>query len=98
MNVPARINFVTLACRDMARMARFYRQFRWPEAPASEPDHLVFQCSNGVVLGLYGAHHYEQSVGLVTDGFRGFTLAVNCRSTCSGGARLLNCQRLRRRP
>ncbi len=78
VNLPARINFVTLACRDMERMARFYRQFGWPEAPASEPDHVVFQCSNGVVLGLYGAHHYEQSVGLVADGFRGFTLAVNC--------------------
>ena len=59
-------------------MARFYRQFRWPEAPAREPDHVVFQCSNGVVLGLYGTHHYERSVGLVADGFRGFTLAVNC--------------------
>jgi hypothetical protein len=78
MILPARINFVTLACRDMERMSRFYRQFGWPEAPSSEPVHVVFQCSNGVVLGLYGANHYEPSVGPVAEGFRGFTLAVNC--------------------
>jgi catechol 2,3-dioxygenase-like lactoylglutathione lyase family enzyme len=78
MSLPARINFVTLACRDMERMTRFYRQFGWPEAPSSESVHVVFQCSNGVVLGLYGVHHYEPSTGPVADGFRGFTLAVNC--------------------
>jgi uncharacterized protein len=78
VTLPARINFITLACRDMDRMARFYRQFKWPEAPSSEPAHVVFQCSNGVVLGLYGAVHYEPSTGPVVDGFRGFTLAVNC--------------------
>jgi len=25
----------------------------WPEAPTSVPEHVVFQCSNGVVLGLF---------------------------------------------
>jgi uncharacterized glyoxalase superfamily protein PhnB len=62
----------------MERMARFYRQFGWPEAPSSEPVHVVFQCSNGVVLALYGASHYEPGVGPANDGFRGFTLGVNC--------------------
>ena len=32
-------------------MAAFYRQFGWPEAPTSVPEHVVFQCTNGVVLG-----------------------------------------------
>ena len=59
-------------------MTRFYRQFGWPEAPSSEPVHVVFQCSNGVVLALYGAGHYEPGFGPAADGFRSFTLGVNC--------------------
>jgi catechol 2,3-dioxygenase-like lactoylglutathione lyase family enzyme len=78
VSLPARINFITLACQEMARMTRFYRQFGWPEAPASEPAHVVFQCSNGVVLGLYAASNYEPHFGPVPPGFRGFTLALNC--------------------
>ena len=77
MTLPPRISFVTLACKDMARMTRFYRQFGWPEAPSSEPDHVVFQCENGVVLGMFAASNYEPSVGAPADGFRGYTLAVN---------------------
>lgn len=77
--LPARINFITLACRDMERMTRFYRQFGWPEAPSSEPDHVVFQCSNGVVLALYAAAHYKPAMGPVAETFRGFTLCLNCR-------------------
>ena len=61
--VPARINFITLACLDVERMTRFYRQFGWPEAPSSEAEHVVFQCSNGVVLALYSARNYEPSLG-----------------------------------
>ena len=78
MSLQARINFVTLACRDMERMTRFYRQFDWPEAPSSEAAHVVFQCSNGVVLALYAASNYEPGFGPAADGFRGFTLGVNC--------------------
>ncbi len=78
MTVPARINFVTLACKDMERMYRFFRQFGWPEAPSSEDVHRVFQCTNGVVLGLYAAAHYEPQFGPAADSFRGFTLAINC--------------------
>ena len=63
MSLQARINFVTLACRDVERMTRVYRQFGWPEAPSSEAVHVVFQCSNGVVLALYAADAVEHSVG-----------------------------------
>ena len=77
MAVPPRITFVTLACRDVERMADFLRAFGWPEAPSSEPVHRVFQLTNGVVVGLYGAEHYEPSEGPLADGFRGYTLAVN---------------------
>jgi hypothetical protein len=59
-------------------MAAFYRQFEWPEAPSSVPEHVVFQCSNGVVLGLFSATRYEPQFGEVGREFRGFTLAINC--------------------
>jgi len=61
-------------------MAGFYRQFGWPEAPTSVPEHVVFQCSNGVVLGLFSETMFEQRFGAVGDGFRGFTLTIHCET------------------
>jgi hypothetical protein len=78
--VPPRVNFITLACRHVERMADFLRAFGWPEAPSSEPAHRVFQLSNGVVLALYGAELYERDYGARSEGFRGFTLGVNLGS------------------
>jgi predicted lactoylglutathione lyase len=78
--VPARMNFLTLACLDVERMADFFRALGWPEAPSSEPVHRVFQLANGVVLALYGAVNYERDYGPRADGFRGFTLGVNLGS------------------
>ncbi len=80
MPLPPQLNFITLACRDVERMAEFLRALGWREAPSSEPVHRVFQLANGVVLALYGAEHYEASLGPRSDGFRGFTLAVNLGS------------------
>jgi uncharacterized protein len=78
--LPPRLNFVTLACRDIDGMARLLRAFGWPEAPSSEEQHRVFQLSNGVVLALFGAENYESGYGPRADGFRGFTLGVNLGS------------------
>jgi catechol 2,3-dioxygenase-like lactoylglutathione lyase family enzyme len=78
VGLPVRISAVTLACRDIGRMAAFYRQFGWPEAPSSVPEHVVFQCANGVVLGLFSETMYERQFGRVADGFRGFTLTIHC--------------------
>jgi uncharacterized glyoxalase superfamily protein PhnB len=78
VGLPARINAVTLACRDIGRMAAFYRQFGWPEAPTSVPEHVVFQCSNGVVLGLFSETRFAGQFGNVASGFRGFTLTIHC--------------------
>jgi uncharacterized glyoxalase superfamily protein PhnB len=78
VSLPARISAVTLACRDIGRMAAFYRQFGWPEAPTSVPEHVVFQCTNGVVLGLFSEMMFEEQHGQVADGFRGVTVAINC--------------------
>jgi hypothetical protein len=77
MALPAHPNFLTLACRDVERMADLLRALGWPEAPSSEPAHRVFQCSNGVVIALYGAAHYEPHFGPPADGFRAFTLGIN---------------------
>jgi uncharacterized glyoxalase superfamily protein PhnB len=59
-------------------MAAFYRQFGWPEAPTSVPEHVVFQCSHGVVLGLFSEIRFEQEFGRVGVGFRGVTLTIHC--------------------
>ena len=78
--VPPRMNFLTLACRDVQRMAEFLRSLGWPEAPSSEDGHRVFQLANGLAIALYGAHHYEKDYGAVADAFRAFTLGVNLAS------------------
>jgi len=80
VKLPARVSLITLACRDVERMARLFRALGWPETPGSDEDHRTFQCSNGVVLALYGAWHYEPRFGPPADGFRGSTIAVNCES------------------
>jgi uncharacterized protein len=78
--IPARINLVTLACRDVERMAVLFRDIGWQETPESDEHHRTFQCSNGVVLALYSARNYEPDFGPPSEGFRGFTLAINLGS------------------
>jgi uncharacterized glyoxalase superfamily protein PhnB len=80
VQLPARIGLITLACRDVERMARLFRDVGWPETPGSDEHHRTFQCTNGVVIGLYAAANYEPHFGPPADGFRGFTLAVNLAS------------------
>ncbi len=80
MGVPPRVSLITLACRDIERTAGMFRALGWPEAPSSEPDHRVFQCTNGVAVALYGAENYERTLGRIGEGFRGFTLAINVES------------------
>lgn len=78
MTVPARVSFVTLAVRDLPRMAEFFRQFGWPEAKDNDENHVAFQCG-GAVLGLYGADRYAPLFGPSPEPgqFKGFTLAIN---------------------
>jgi len=80
VNLPARIGLITLACRDTESMARLFRDLGWPETPESDSNHRTFQCTNGVVIGLYAAKHYEPHFGPPTSEFRAFTLAVNLQS------------------
>jgi uncharacterized glyoxalase superfamily protein PhnB len=80
VQLPARIGLITLACRDVERMARLFRDLGWPETPGSDEHHRTFQCTNGVVVALYAAANYEPHFGPPADGFRGVTLAVNMAS------------------
>jgi len=80
MNLPNRIGLITLACRDVERMTRFFRDLGWPETPESDEHHRTFQCTNGVVIALYAATHYEPGFGPPADGFRGVALSVNVAS------------------
>jgi uncharacterized glyoxalase superfamily protein PhnB len=74
------LNFLTLACADVERMAEFVRALGWVESAESEPAHRLFQGTNGIVVALYGAHNYEQHFGPRAAGFRGFTLGLNLAS------------------
>jgi uncharacterized glyoxalase superfamily protein PhnB len=74
------LNFLTLACADVERMADFLRALGWVESPDSEPAHRLFQGTNGIVVALYGAQNYEPHFGPRADGFRGFTLGLNLAS------------------
>ncbi len=78
--LPPRIGLITLACRDIERMAAVFRALGWPEAPSSEPVHRVFQLTNGVAIALYAAKSYEPEFGPPAEGFRAFTLCVNLAS------------------
>jgi uncharacterized protein len=78
--LPARIGLITLACRDVARMTRFFRDLGWPETPDSDEHHRTFQCTNGVVIGLYDAKNYEPHFGPPAAGFRGVVLSMNVES------------------
>ena len=80
MNLPNRIGLITLACRDVERMTRLFRDLGWPETPESDDNQRTFQCTNGCVIAIYAATHYEPHFGPPADGFRGFTLCVNLES------------------
>jgi uncharacterized protein len=80
LQLPNRIGLITLACRDVERMARFLRDLGWPETAGSDEHHRTFQCTNGCVIGLYAARHYEPHFGPPADGFRGVVLSVNVAS------------------
>jgi catechol 2,3-dioxygenase-like lactoylglutathione lyase family enzyme len=78
--VPARLSFVTLACRDVRAMKAFYDQFGWPPSKHNDDSFAAYQCG-GAVLGLFGSGNYAKSRGPMPagDAFRGVVLSINCR-------------------
>src|SRR5262245_51679078 len=75
--LPSRVSALTLSSRDLGRMAAFYRQFGWLEAPTSVHEHVVFQCSNGVVLGLFSEPDFEARFGSAGGTRRGVALTIH---------------------
>ena len=61
-------------------MTRLFRDLGWPETPGSDEHHRTFECTNGCVIGLYDAKHYEPHFGPPAEGFRGVTIAINLGS------------------
>ena len=61
-------------------MTALFRALGWSETPESDEHHRTFQCTNGVVIALYGANNYEADFGAPVDGFRGITISVNLAS------------------
>lgn len=80
MTLPAQIGLITFACREPERMARIFRALGWPDAPSSNPNHIVFQTTNGAPVALYAAENYERVFGPIPSGFRGFTVCINLAS------------------
>ena len=80
MPVPARLSFVTLACRDVRAMKAFYDQFGWSPSKHNDDNFAAYQCG-GAVLGLFGVEHYEPTRGSIpaAGAFRGVVLSINCR-------------------
>jgi hypothetical protein len=78
VSVPARLSFVTLAVRDLERMANFYRQFGWAESKHSDESFVAFQTA-GAVLGLFPSKNYDKEFGAAVgpDVFKGSVLALN---------------------
>jgi catechol 2,3-dioxygenase-like lactoylglutathione lyase family enzyme len=94
VRVPARVSFVTLAVRDMARMTEFYRQFGWPESKHSDESFVAFQTS-GAVLGLFPAANYEKDFGAAAAPgvFKGSVLALNLESAARVDATYITLKR-----
>ena len=77
MAVPARLNLVTLAARDLPSLRRFYQSLGWPESKASSDDFAAFQ-TGGAILTLWGVDELAADGGeAVAGGPGGFVLALN---------------------
>ena len=78
--VPARVSFVTLVCRDVAAMKRFYDQLGWPPSRHNDASFAAYRCG-GAVLGLFGAENYAKTHGAIpaSGAFRAVVLSINCR-------------------
>ncbi len=87
MQLSARISLVTLACRDVARLASLFGAIGWPRRPraTSTTGRFVHERRRPRPLlrlraTSYAATSYEPELGPPTTTFRGVTLCVNVAS------------------
>lgn len=77
-----RITFITLGVKDLQTSIDFYEnKFGWKRSEMSN-DNIVFYELNGIHISLYNAHELakDATVDSSGSGFKGFTMAYNCRS------------------
>lgn len=83
MPVKPAISLVTLGVQDVAASTRFYEALGFPLSSGSVPGEVSFFRTAGGLLGLYGADDLADDAQLPrasSEGFRGFTLAINLAS------------------
>ena len=76
-----RLSLITLGVRDIARARRFYEQGLGWHRDAGQDDIAMYQ-AGGMVVSLYEWPKLAEDAGVSDEGsgFRGVTLAYNCRS------------------
>jgi len=82
VDVPARIDFVTLGVRDVERLRRFYAGWGWIERPGGDADFAQFQL-DGMRFALYRLDLLrDEAAGElpVRGAWSGVTLSVNVGS------------------
>lgn len=76
-----RLNYVTIAVRDLSRSRRFYVDGLGWEAQLEVPGEVVFiPVGQGLVLSLWNRAEFEEEVGEPADGMPPLTLAHNVSS------------------
>ncbi len=77
-----RITFITLGVKDLNTSIDFYEtKFGWKRSEMSN-NNIVFYEMNGIHISLYNAHELAKDANVDSKGtgFKGFTMAYNCRS------------------
>ena len=76
-----RLSLVTLGVRDLARARRFYEEGLGWRRDAGQDD-VAFYQAGGMVVALFEWPKLAEDAGVSAEGsgFRGVTLAYNCRS------------------
>ncbi|GAB3699938.1 VOC family protein [Mariniluteicoccus flavus] len=76
-----RLNFVTLAVRDLARTRDFYvTGLGWPVTFEAAGEVVMIPLGEGLVLSLWARHEFEVEVGTPASGLAPITLAHNVSS------------------
>lgn len=79
MDLPPRVNLVTLGVSDLAASIAFYERLGWRRSVSAGTDEVAFFALGNLVLGLYPRPLLAQDAKVpdTPPGFSGVTLAIN---------------------